>query len=61
MRTISGPEWMQPRQAAEALGIEVSTLARWRKAGKITATRTHTGRYEYARAEVERVLNGGAK
>jgi hypothetical protein len=45
-------------EAARALGIRTETLARWRKAGRITGTRMGNGHFEYARAEVERVLDG---
>jgi hypothetical protein len=58
VKVITGPDPMLAGEAARALGIRAETLARWRKAGKITGTQRHTGRYTYARAEVERVLNG---
>ena len=56
--TVACPDPMTPRQAAEALGIRVDSLAALRRAGKITATKNGMGHFQYARAEVERVLNG---
>jgi predicted site-specific integrase-resolvase len=61
VRTVTGPDPMQAGQAARALGIRTDTLARWRRNGRIAGTKRDNGRWEYARAEVERVLNGGAK
>ena len=55
---VTGPDPMPPGYAARALGIRPDTLARWRRNGKIAGTKRGNGQWEYARAEVERVLNG---
>lgn len=61
MKTLTGPDPMSARQAAAMLGIQVASLSRMRRQGRITGIPKRYGYFEYARAEVERVLNGGAK
>jgi len=48
------PDWLSRKQAADLLGIDTSTLHRWRTAGLLAEVRTAVfGKYTYfARADV---------
>ena len=59
MIALAGPEMLKPGEVAKVLRISVVTLARYREAGLIQGIGPQpSGKYLYARAEVERVLNG---
>ena len=46
-----------PRQAAQVLGISVSTLAAWERKGEISAIRTPAGRRLYDARSVARLYH----
>jgi excisionase family DNA binding protein len=46
------PRLLLPAEAGRRLGVDVTTLANWHRAGKITATRTIGGHRRYPEAEV---------
>ena len=45
-------EFMTPAEAAAVLHVDANTLARWSKAGKVTAVRTPGGHRRYLTDEV---------
>lgn len=60
-RARLGSDLMTPAETARAFGVETSTLARWRRAGKITAVRTPGGARRYSRAEVAAMLGASVQ
>jgi excisionase family DNA binding protein len=51
------PEWLTLRDAADHLGISISTLRRWTDAGLIPVTRTPGGHRRYELHHLERFLS----
>lgn len=51
------PVLLTPAQVAKAFGVNVATVTRWAKAGKIGSIRTPGNHRRYRRAEVDRLLN----
>lgn len=49
---------LRPAEAAGRLGVDVSTLANWHRAGKITAQLTIGGRRRYREHEVDALATG---
>lgn len=47
-------EYVTPKQAAKALGVNVSSLRRWENEGKITAIKTPGGQRRYSLEEIEK-------
>lgn len=47
---------LTPRQAAELLGVNTNTLARWVRAGLLSAVTTPGGHRRYQRADVHTLL-----
>jgi excisionase family DNA binding protein len=50
---------MLPRQVAAAFRVDVKTVARWAKAGRLRSVRTPGGHRRYLTAQVEALLNRG--
>jgi len=48
---------LKPREVAELFGVRTTTIARWTRMGRLTATRTLGGHRRYARDEIYRVLS----
>jgi excisionase family DNA binding protein len=48
---------LKPREVAELFGVRTTTIARWNRMGRLTATRTLGGHRRYARDEIYRVLS----
>jgi excisionase family DNA binding protein len=47
---------LTPAEAAAVLHVDANTLARWSKAGKLSAVRTPGGHRRYLASEVARLL-----
>jgi len=50
-------ELLTPREVAEVFGVRTTTIARWSRAGKLTAQQTPGGHRRYRRADVQAVLD----
>lgn len=50
---------MLPRQVAAAFRVDVKTVARWAKAGRLRSVRTPGGHRRYLTTQVEELLNRG--
>jgi excisionase family DNA binding protein len=48
---------MLPRQVAAAFRVDVKTVARWAKAGRLRSVRTPGGHRRYLTTEVQALLN----
>lgn len=44
---------MSADEAAEALGVPVSTVSRWARVGKLPAIKTLAGRWRFRRSDIE--------
>jgi excisionase family DNA binding protein len=54
-QSVSTPDenqWMSVGDAADLIGVSVSTLQRWDRAGILTAHRTPTNQRRYRRGDV---------
>ena len=51
---------LRPAEAAGRLGVDVSTLAKWDRAGKIAAEPTLGGHRRYRESEVDALASGRA-
>ena len=51
------PDYIKPKQAAGMLGISTSTLANWRKKGKLKDIRQIANAYHYNTEEIRRFIN----
>ena len=49
-------ELISPAQAAKMLGVSITTLRNWEKAGKIKCIKTLGGHRRYKRSEIEQIL-----
>lgn len=49
---------LTPEEVAAAFAVNVKTVARWARAGKLDAARTLGGHRRFHRAQVEELLNG---
>ena len=59
MRPQSGAEGLcTPAEAARLFRVNVKTVARWAKAGKLTCVRTPGGHRRYKASEVGALRNG---
>jgi len=47
-------EWLSPKQAAEQLGVHITTLRRWADGGDISVMVTPGGHRRFALADIER-------
>ena len=55
------PEWeklLTPAQVAAIFSVDVKTVARWGKEGKLTSVRTPGGHRRYRETEVRALLRG---
>ena len=52
---------LKPGQVAELFRVDIKTVARWVKAGKIDAIRTPGGQNRFREADVRAFLNGGGQ
>lgn len=55
MDPLERPDLLTPREAANVLGITVSTIANLSRQGQITALPTPGGHRRYTREEIDRV------
>ena len=56
-RRVAGPAILTRAEAAQALGIHPSTVARWAASGALPSLRTPSGERRYYRCDVEAFLN----
>lgn len=52
--------WLTPADVARMLEVEVSTVTRWVRAGKIEAITLPSGRHRIPAAEVDRIMTAKA-
>jgi excisionase family DNA binding protein len=52
---------LTPSETAERFRVDVKTLSRWAKAGRIPSIRTIGGHRRYRLADVQRLLQAGAE
>jgi excisionase family DNA binding protein len=50
------PDLLKPREVADLLRVDESTVLRWIKEGDVEALRLPGGTYRIPRSEVERIL-----
>jgi excisionase family DNA binding protein len=53
--------YLTSAEVAAAFRVDMKTVARWTKAGKLTATRTPGGHLRFRQAEIEALLNGDGR
>jgi excisionase family DNA binding protein len=55
MRTLrmQDDQWLRPREASWHLGVTVTTLAQWARAGRLPAAHTPGGHRRYGLADVQ--------
>lgn len=53
-----GQDLMTPAEVAAAFRVDVGTVARWRRTGKLPAVRTPGEGYRYQAEQVRRLLGG---
>lgn len=53
---MGGTDLMTPREVADLFRVDVKTIARWARAGKLSSIRTLGGHHRYRRAEIEALL-----
>ncbi|WP_406531075.1 BldC family transcriptional regulator [Streptomyces sp. I8-5] len=53
---MAGTDLMTPREVADVFRVDVKTIARWAKLGKLSSIRTLGGHHRYRRAEIEALL-----
>jgi excisionase family DNA binding protein len=56
-RRLTGPAILTRAEAAQALGVHPSTVARWAATGVLPSFRTPSGERRYHRRDVEALLN----
>lgn len=56
-RKLTGPAILTRAEAAKALGVHPSTVARWAATGVLPSFRTPSGERRYRRCDVEALLN----
>lgn len=52
---------LTPRQAAAYFGVDVKTLGRWARAGKLSSIRTLGGHRRYKETEIRALLEESSK
>jgi excisionase family DNA binding protein len=58
-RARPDPEFRTPRELAFMFGVSVGTIARWRRDGRLPYHLTPGGRYLYADADIQALIEGG--
>lgn len=48
--------WMSPAEVAKVLGVEVSTVTRWIRAGRLAAITLPSGKHKVSAEAVEAIL-----
>jgi excisionase family DNA binding protein len=56
--TLRPTDLMTSAQVAKAFGVDVKSVPRWAKAGKIRSFRTPGGHRRYLRGEVQALMDG---
>lgn len=57
-RAFDSEPLLTPAQVAQAFSVDVKTVTRWAKAGKIGSVRTPGNHRRYRESEVRALLNG---
>ena len=55
--TTTYDDLLSPAQVAKAFSVEVKTVTRWAKSGKLPSIRTPGGHRRYRRADIAALLN----
>ena len=55
MGTTDKPRFFSGQQAADRLGVNISTIGRWVKSGRIVAAELPSGGYAIPAREIERI------
>ena len=58
MTTAPNPDLLTPAEVAEMFRVNVKSVGRWAKSGKLTSVRTLGGHRRFHRAEIEALLRG---
>lgn len=58
---IPSERLMTPKEAADAFGVDIKTVGRWAKQGKLSYSTTLGGHRRYDRVQVMKLLMEGTK